>query len=101
MEDRAKKLNVVIAVAAYAAEKNIVRLINSLHTQEEDDSFVITKILIHCDKSGDKTAELAKSVIHLKLEVFESRERLGFGGSIKNVFESVGGGYDRYFGHYE
>jgi cellulose synthase/poly-beta-1,6-N-acetylglucosamine synthase-like glycosyltransferase len=70
------KPTVTIAVSALNEEANIKRFLESVVHQEEDD-FVITKILIISDGSEDKTVEIAKSFYVKTIEVREYAERKG------------------------
>lgn len=74
------KTNLTISIATYKAENNILELINSLLSQRTDFSF---HIVVHCDKSGDRTFKFAKSIKNKKVTVVKPQKRRGFGGTVE------------------
>src|SRR3990167_8732131 len=73
-----KKLpNVTIAILAYNAEMNIVRLLKAL-TKQCCKTVVIKKIILLSDASNDKTVSRAKSIKDPRIKIIDNKTRLGF-----------------------
>lgn len=77
---------VSIGITAYNSEKNIKRLIVSILKQAVKEVH-FEKLLIHSDCSSDKTVSIAKSIENKKIEIIESKKRIGFAGSVENVLK--------------
>lgn len=82
-----KKISVTVAVATYNAEKNMSRLLTSLLKQKET-SYFMEKIVINSDTSTDDTVKIAKGFKNKKIRVIDSKERLGFAGSLIKLVKS-------------
>jgi len=84
-----KKLpNVTIAILAYNAEMNIVRLLKAL-TKQCCKTVVIKKIILLSDASNDKTVSRAKSIKDPRIKIIDNKTRLGFAGGVKKILTSA------------
>lgn len=81
---------VSVGIAAYNAEKNIVRLVRDVLSQREHN-FSLAEVLVHVDRGTDKTAEAARSVGDSRVRVLEATERQGFAGSVKRLLQESNG----------
>lgn len=82
-----KKPTVIVGIAAYNAERNILRLLSSLLKQKEE-GFILEKVVVHSDQSSDDTIKKVKSLHSRKVETIESASRKGFTGSVKTLLDS-------------
>lgn len=80
------KKSVTVGIAAYNSESNIKRLLLSLLDQQEEN-YLLNKILVHSDFSADQTVEVVKNVASKKIVVIEAKKRRGFVGSVKALLK--------------
>lgn len=90
MNEEIKKTlpTVIVAVSAFNEESNIGNFISSVLKQAEEN-FVLEKILIICDGSIDKTAEIVRSFKHSKLELREYKERTGKSARLNEIYSGL------------
>ncbi len=80
-------LSVDVAIAAYNAERNIARLVNSMLEQKEIN-YKLNHIIVNSDSSTDKTVAIAKSIRNNKVKVIDSKLRAGFAGALVSLVKS-------------
>src|SRR6185437_12418364 len=71
-----KKQTVTIALSAYNEESNIKNFLLSLLVQKEE-GFLLKNIIVISDGSTDSTVKIAKSVKSKKIQIIDSKIRMG------------------------
>lgn len=72
-----RKITVNVAIAAYNAEKNIEKLVQSIRSQKERN-FTLKKIIVNSDYSTDKTVQIARKIKDKRIKVIDSKVRAGY-----------------------
>ena len=71
-----KLLTVTVGTSAYNEEQNILNLLKSIISQKEN-TIKIVEIIVISDGSKDRTVEIARSFKDRRINVIDSRQRLG------------------------
>lgn len=81
-----KKPTVTFASSALNEEKNILPFLNSVLSQTEKE-FILKKILIISDGSTDNTVKLIKSLKSKKIQVLDSKKRIGKSSRLNQIYK--------------
>ena len=81
-----KKITVNIAIAAYNAEKNIKRLVESV-TMQKEINFKLKKIIVNSDSSKDMTVAIARKIKDARVKVIDSKARAGYAGTMISLIK--------------
>src|SRR5258708_5447755 len=82
-----QKVKVTIAIPAYKSQNNIVQLLNSLLTQNEEH-IQIEKILVYDDFSQDNTTKFAlfvQSMFPRKIKIYSGKENHGYAYALHHL----------------
>lgn len=84
---------VTVGICAYHSQNLIAGLLQSLINQKID-GFQFKRILVHCDQSGDLTAQITKDWIKKNncqklVKIIKPRQKLGFAGSFRQIIKNT------------
>lgn len=85
--NKTKLITVDVAIAAYNAEKNIKRLVESMLLQKEVN-FKLNKVIVNSDSSSDKTVSISQSISDKRVKVIDSHARSGFAGALISLVKA-------------
>lgn len=83
-----KRATLTVAICAYNEGKNIEKFLKSVLMQEEE-GFILEKILVISDGSKDDTIKKAKSIKSSKIEIRKHYERVGKSSRLNEIYSSL------------
>jgi len=81
-----KAVTITVGIAAYNAEKNIKRLLDSLLSQKSVN-YKLDKVFVHSDQSTDNTDRIVKNMKNKYVKLIIPRQRRGFARTIINLLK--------------
>ncbi len=84
------KKTISIVIPTYNGGGNLISIINAL-LHQKGESFILTEVVVRSDNSSDNTSELIKEISDSRVTYIDSKERLGFGGSLRHLLSTASG----------